>query len=90
MLHTGIDLHKRDLVLSTVDAAGQLVKTARLRTTRAAVSAYFAPLGPAQRAVVEWSRRRRGTGSPTSSGTTAEVRRPTPKFSSAAVRVRRR
>jgi len=56
MLHTGIDLHKRDLVVTTVDAAGQPVKTARLRTTRPAVTAYFAALGvaaPEQRAVVE-------------------------------------
>ena len=56
MLHTGIDLHKRDLTVTTVDAAGQLVKTARLRTTRAAVTGYFAALGAEpseQRAVVE-------------------------------------
>jgi transposase len=53
MLHSGIDLHKRDLVITTVDATGQPVKTARLRTTRAAVAGYFAPLGPDQRAVVE-------------------------------------
>jgi hypothetical protein len=56
MLHTGIDLHKRDLVVTTVDAAGQPVKTARLRTTRPAVTAYFGSLGVEtgdQRAVVE-------------------------------------
>ena len=53
MLHSGIDLHKRDLTVTTVDAAGQPVKTARLRATRAAVTAYFAPLGSEQRAVVE-------------------------------------
>ena len=56
MLHTGIDLHKRDLVVTTVDASGQPVKTARLRTTRPAVTAYFGSLGvaaPEQRAVVE-------------------------------------
>jgi hypothetical protein len=54
MLHTGIDLHTRDLVLTTVDAAGQPVKTARLRTTRAAVTQYFAAPGTEpQRAVVE-------------------------------------
>jgi len=53
MLHSGIDLHKRDLTVTTVDAAGQPVKTARLRTTRAAVAGYFAELGPDQRAVVE-------------------------------------
>ena len=56
MLHTGIDLHKRDLVVTTVDAGGQPVKTARLRTSRPAVTAYFGSLpGDAaeQRAVVE-------------------------------------
>ena len=56
MLHTGIDLHKHDLVVTTVDATGQPVRTARLRTSRPAVTAYFASLGatPAdQRAVVE-------------------------------------
>jgi transposase len=56
MLHAGIDLHKRDLVVTTVDPAGQLVKTARLRTTRPAVAAYFACLRTEtadKRAVVE-------------------------------------
>jgi hypothetical protein len=56
MLHSGIDLHKRDLTVTTVDAAGQPVKTARLRTTRAAITQYFAALGAdaaEQRAVVE-------------------------------------
>jgi transposase len=53
MLHTGIDLHKRDLLVTTVDSAGQPVKTARLTTTRPAVTAYFAALGSEQRAVVE-------------------------------------
>ncbi|GJG86469.1 hypothetical protein tb265_16500 [Gemmatimonadetes bacterium T265] len=56
MLHSGIDLHKRDLTVPTVDAAGQPVKTARLRTTRAAVTQYFAGPGAdasEQRAVVE-------------------------------------
>lgn len=54
MLHSGIDLHKRDLTVTTVDAAGQPVKTARLRTTRTAVTQYFAAFGAEpQRAVVE-------------------------------------
>lgn len=53
MLHSGIDLHKRDLVITTVDAAGVAVKTLKVPATRAAVAAYFAQLGPAQRAVVE-------------------------------------
>lgn len=53
MLHSGIDLHKRDLVISTVDGTGAVVKTGKVPATRAAVAAYFARLGPAQRAVVE-------------------------------------
>jgi transposase len=53
MLHSGIDLHKRDLVIATVDEAGQSVKEGRVRATRPAVGAYFAGLGPEQRAVVE-------------------------------------
>jgi hypothetical protein len=44
MLHSGIDLHKRDLVINTVDADGQHVREMRLPTSRAAVSAYFAAL----------------------------------------------
>ena len=55
MLRTGVDLHKRDLTVAAVDAAGRLVEAARLRTTRAAVGGYFAGLGAdaEQRAAVE-------------------------------------
>jgi len=54
MRHTGIDRHTRDLVVTTVDGTGQPVRTARLRTTRAAVTQYFAALGAEpQRTVVE-------------------------------------
>src|SRR5215208_2613118 len=56
MLHSGIDLHKRTVVIATVDASGQRVREAQLPTTRAALSAYFASLpggASAQRAVVE-------------------------------------
>jgi len=53
MLHSGIDLHKRDLVVATVEAGGAHVKGARVPASRPAVEAYFAPLGPDQRAVVE-------------------------------------
>ena len=55
MLHSGIDLHKRDLVIATVDGGGAPVKAGRVPASRAAVRAYFAGLGPgaAQRAVVE-------------------------------------
>lgn len=30
MLHTGIDLHKRDLVVATVDSSGAVVQHGRL------------------------------------------------------------
>src|SRR5688572_28266963 len=53
MLHSGIDLHKNDLVISTVDAAGTQVQKKRLRTERALVSRYFASLPGPHRAVVE-------------------------------------
>jgi hypothetical protein len=53
MLHSGIDLHKRDLVIHTVAPAGVVVKTDKMPTTRAAVTAYFRALGREQRAVVE-------------------------------------
>src|SRR5687768_5921423 len=53
MLHTGIDLHKRDLVVATVDSSGTVVQQGRLPTARPAVAAYFRALGPEQRAVVE-------------------------------------
>jgi transposase len=53
MLHSGIDLHKRDLVIATVDPAGTVVKTGRVPAARGPVRAYFQALGPEQRAVVE-------------------------------------
>ena len=53
MLHSGIDLHKRDLVIATVDSNGRHVREARLPTTRAAVASYFAALPGPHRAVVE-------------------------------------
>jgi transposase len=53
MLHSGIDLHKRTVVFSTVTAEGQSVRDAQLPTTRAAVRAYFAALPGPHRAVVE-------------------------------------
>jgi transposase len=53
MLHSGIDLHKRTVALSTVDARGKGVDDAQLPASRAAVRAYFeAHRGP-HRAVVE-------------------------------------
>ena len=53
MLHSGIDLHKRDLVIATADAAGVIVHRGKVPATRPAVVAYFRALGPDQRAVVE-------------------------------------
>ena len=53
MLLSGIDLHKRDLVIATVDSDGRHVREARLPTTRAAISSYFATLPGSHRAVVE-------------------------------------
>lgn len=53
MLHSGIDLHKRDLVIATVDPAGTVVKTGRVPATRSAVRGYFRAVDPEQRAVVE-------------------------------------
>jgi transposase len=56
MLHSGLDLHKRTLAISTVDVEGRPVRDVQLPTRREAITAYFAALpgGPtAQRAVVE-------------------------------------
>jgi transposase len=53
MLHSGIDLHKNDLVISTVDGCGTEVLKKRLRTDRPAVAGYFASLPGPHRAVVE-------------------------------------
>ena len=41
MLYTGIDLHKRTVVMATVDEKGKVVCEASLPTTRAAVARYF-------------------------------------------------
>ena len=41
MLYSGIDLHKRTAVISTVDESGQVVAEASVRTSRADVARYF-------------------------------------------------
>lgn len=46
MLHSGIDLHKRDLVIATADAAGVIVHRGKVPVTRAAVLGYFRPARP--------------------------------------------
>ena len=58
MLYSGIDLHKRDLVIATVDASGQSVAAKRIRPTNQAVRAYFEQFSPQaeHRAVVEATR----------------------------------
>jgi hypothetical protein len=53
MLHSGIDLHKRTVVLSTVTSDGQRVRDVTLPATREAVRRYFAELPGPHRAVVE-------------------------------------
>lgn len=53
MLHSGIDLHKRTVVISTVDPSGHPVRDAELPTSRARIQSYFASLPGPHRAVVE-------------------------------------
>ncbi|MEJ2215901.1 MAG: IS110 family transposase [Gemmatimonadota bacterium] len=53
MLHTGIDLHKRTAVLTTVDADGHVIAEATLRTRRPALARYFAALPGPHEATVE-------------------------------------
>ncbi len=53
MLTHGIDLHKRDLVIATVDAEGAEVKQKRIRACEADVLRYFSGLPGPHRAVVE-------------------------------------
>jgi hypothetical protein len=51
MLTHGIDLHKRDLVIATVDAEGAEVKQKRVRACEADVLRYFSTLSGPHRAV---------------------------------------
>jgi transposase len=53
MLHSGIDLHKNDLVIDTLDASGTVVEHRRLRAERPLVARYFRRLPGPHRAVVE-------------------------------------
>ena len=41
MLYSGIDLHKRTVVISTVDEAGRVIAEDSLPTSRVAVARYF-------------------------------------------------
>lgn len=53
MLFSGIDLHKRSLVIHTLDADGATTREAELRSNRATVLAYFGTLAGPHCAVVE-------------------------------------
>jgi len=53
MLYSGIDLHKRTVVISTVDDKGSVVAGASLPTSRAAVARYFTELPDRTAATVE-------------------------------------
>lgn len=53
MLLSGIDLHKRDLVIGTVDSTGSVMEQRRVRASPAAVLEYFERLPGPHRAVVE-------------------------------------
>lgn len=53
MLYSGIDLHKRTIVIHTLDTAGTVVRKAKLPTQRSLISTYFATLPGPHQAVVE-------------------------------------
>ena len=53
MLYSGIDLHKRTLAITTLDARGRLVDEARMATDRFALASYFRRLRKPHTAVVE-------------------------------------
>ena len=60
MLFSGIDLHKRSLVIHTLDADGTTTREAELKSDRGAVLAYFGTL--AGRTARSSSACRAGTG----------------------------
>jgi transposase len=53
MLHSGIDLHKRTLVITTTEPNGRTVDQAKLRCDRLAVASYFRRHAGPHRAFVE-------------------------------------
>lgn len=53
MLHHGIDLHKRTLVIGTVDSSGRVLKQKRMPTHRTELLEYFSSMRGPHRAVVE-------------------------------------
>lgn len=55
MLHCVIDLHKNDLVITTLDASGVLAEKRRLRACRPQVGEHFQFLSGPHPAVVEFT-----------------------------------
>lgn len=53
MLFSGIDLHKRSVAIHTLDAAGTVIRAAKLPAQRRALTTYFGTLPGPHRAVVE-------------------------------------
>lgn len=53
MLHSGIDLHKNDLVVATLGTSGELIEQRRIRASGPAVAAYFRARPGPHRATVE-------------------------------------
>jgi len=53
MLYSGIDLHKRSVVIHTLDAHGATIAEASLPTQRTAITSYFTNLEGPHQAVVE-------------------------------------
>lgn len=53
MLYTGIDLHRRLIVMCTVNDSGAIVARSRMKTESDAVTAYFRQWTDPHRAVVE-------------------------------------
>ena len=55
MLHHGIDLHKRTLVIASLDASGSVVKRGAIRAHRGDVQRSFRSLSGPHSAVVDWT-----------------------------------
>jgi len=53
MLHHGIDLHKRSVVIGTADDTGKIIRTKRLRTRRVDILRYLQSMPGPHRATVE-------------------------------------
>lgn len=53
MLHSGIDLHKNNCLITTVNEAGKIVKQEKVSNFDAAILNYFFSLDDSHQAVVE-------------------------------------